>query len=134
MLPADKYTYRPTPAQMTFGELIAHIVQTNVVLCSGISATAPAIAPPELKKISGADSKESLVAAMKVSFDYCGEGFAKLQDSALGEEAVMFGQRSGTTRAQALVTMLVDWADHYSSAASYLRLNGLLPPTAQPKK
>jgi hypothetical protein len=25
-------------------------------------------------------------------------------------------------------------ADHYSTAASYLRLNGILPPTAQPRK
>jgi hypothetical protein len=25
-------------------------------------------------------------------------------------------------------------ADHYSSAAVYLRANGMLPPTAQPKK
>jgi hypothetical protein len=23
-----------------------------------------------------------------------------------------------------------DWADHYSAVAMYLRLNGLLPPTA----
>ena len=24
-----------------------------------------------------------------------------------------------------------DWADHYSQSANYLRLNGLLPPTAK---
>jgi hypothetical protein len=71
---------------------------------------------------------------MKKSFDYCGEGFAKLQDAGLADEAVMFGQRTGMSRAAALITMLVDWADHYSTAASYLRLNGLLPPTAPPKK
>ena len=29
LLPADKHTYRPTPAQMTFGDLIAHIVQAR---------------------------------------------------------------------------------------------------------
>jgi hypothetical protein len=33
-----------------------------------------------------------------------------------------------------MVTLAVDWADHYSTAASYLRLNGILPPSAQPKK
>ena len=38
------------------------------------------------------------------------------------------------SRATALITIVVDWADHYSTAASYLRLNGLLPPTAAPKK
>jgi hypothetical protein len=134
LLPADKYTYRPTPRQMTFGDLIAHIVQTNVALCSAISGTAPPMSAADLKKISATDGKESLVAAMKKSFDDCRDGFAKLQDSVLGEEALMFGQRSGMSRGNALITMLVDWADHYSTAASYLRQNGLLPPTAQPRK
>ena len=134
LLPEDKYTFRPTPAQMTFGDLIAHIVQTNLALCSAASATPSPMSPPELKKISGADGKDSLVAAMKKSFDYCTEGFAKLQDSVLAEEAVFFGQKTGMSRANAVLTIVVDWADHYSTAASYLRLNGLLPPTAQPKK
>jgi uncharacterized damage-inducible protein DinB len=134
LLPEDKYTYRPTPAQMTFGDLIAHIVQTNLALCSAASGTPAPMSPPELKKITGADGKDSLVASMKKSFDYCTEGFAKLQDSVLAEEAVFFGQKTGMSRANALITIIVDWADHYSTAASYLRLNGLLPPTAQPKK
>jgi hypothetical protein len=134
LLPADKYGYQPTPAQMTFGDLIAHIVQTNIALCSAASGTPAPMSPPEVKKIAGADGKESLVAAMKKSFDYCSEGFAKLQDAGLAEEASVFGQKTGMSRGAALVTMLVDWADHYSTAASYLRLNGLLPPTAAPKK
>jgi len=134
LLPADKYGYQPTPAQMTFGALIAHIAQTNVALCSAASATPAPMGPAEMKKIAGTDGKDSLVAAMKKSFDYCTEAFAKLQDSGLAEEASVFGQRSGMSRAAALITMVVDWADHYSTAASYLRLNGVLPPRAPPKK
>ena len=134
LLPADKYSYRPTPAQMTFGDLIAHIVQTNIFLCAATSATPAPMSPPEVKKIAGTDGKDALVAAMKKSFDYCAEGFAKLQDSALGEEASLFGQKTGTSRGAALVTILVDWADYYSTAASYLRLNGVLPPSAAPQK
>jgi hypothetical protein len=53
-------------------------------------------------------------------------------DASVGSS--LFGQKTGASRAAALVTMLVDWADHYSTAASYLRLNGLLPPSAVPKK
>jgi hypothetical protein len=41
LLPADKYSYRPTPAQMTFGQLMVHIVQTNVTLCSEFPAPQP---------------------------------------------------------------------------------------------
>jgi hypothetical protein len=33
----------------------------------------------------------------------------------------------------ALIALTSDWADHYSATAMYLRLNNLLPPTAQPK-
>jgi hypothetical protein len=36
----------------------------------------------------------------------------------------------GRSRVAAMVTIATDWADHYSTAASYLRLNGILPPSA----
>jgi hypothetical protein len=134
LMPADKYSYRPTPAQMTFGDLIAHIVHTNMFLCAAMSGTPAPMSPAEIKKIAGADGKDALVAAMKQSFDYCTEGLAKLQDSALAEEASVVGQKTGMSRGAALVTILVDWADHYSTAASYLRLNDMLPPSAAPKK
>ena len=133
LLPADKYGYQPTPAQMTFAALIAHVVQTNVAICSAFSETAPPMRPEELKKISGTDSKETLVAAIRQSFDYCSASLVKLEDAALREEANVFGRKTGMSRADALVTIVADWADHYSTAASYLRLNGILPPTATPK-
>jgi len=134
LMPADKYGYQPTPAQMTFRELIAHIALTNVALCSGLTATPPPMAPDALKKLSGVAEKDPLVAAMKQSFEYCTEAVAKLTDAQLAEEAAIFGRASGMSRGAVLITLAIDWADHYSTAASYLRLNGLLPPTAQPKK
>ena len=134
LMPADKYGFQPTPAQMTFGQLVAHIVQTNVFICSGIGGTPSPMTPDELKKLSGADAKDALVAAIKKSFDYCSESLAKVQDSTLGEEVSMFGRKAGQSRAAAMITIATDWTDHYSTAASYLRLNGILPPTAQPKK
>ncbi len=140
LLPAEKYAYRPTPGQMTFAQLVAHIVQTNSALCSGISGEPlpdtryPSLTMEQIKKLADTDSKEALVGAMKQSFDYCTEVMAKFDDSHLGEEASIFGRRTGLSRADALVTIANDWADHYSTAASYLRLNDILPPSAQPKK
>ena len=134
LMPADKYAFHPTPAQMTFGQLVAHIVQTNVFICSGIGSTPSPMTPEELKKLSGTEPKDALVAAIKKSFEYCGESLAKVQDSTLGEEVSMFGRNTGQSRAAAMITIATDWTDHYSTAASYLRLNGILPPTAQPKK
>ena len=39
-------------------------------------------------------------------------------------------KRAGTN----LIAAAEDWADHYSQLAIYLRLNGLLPPTAKKKE
>jgi len=133
LMPAEKYGFQPTPAQMTFGALVAHVVQTNVFLCSGIGSTPPPMTPEELKKLSGTEAKDALVAAVRKSFDYCADSIAKLQDSSLGEEISMFGRKTGQSRGAALVTIATDWTDHYSTAASYLRLNGILPPSAQKK-
>ncbi len=87
-------------------------------------------APVPLKE---SDSKEKLVTALKASFEFCTTALSKVDDSKLGDEIELFGGRKGP-RAFALIALTNDWADHYSSAAMYLRLNGLLPPTAQPKK
>jgi hypothetical protein len=134
LMPAEKYGYHPTDAQMTFGQLVAHIIQTNVVICSMIGSTPAPLSPDELKKLAGTEPKDALVAAIRRSFDYCTEAVSKVSDAQLGEETSMFGRRTGQSRAAAMITITNDWADHYSTAASYLRMNGILPPTAQPKK
>ena len=72
--------------------------------------------------------------AIRKSFAYCAEGLAKVTDAELAEQASMFGRPIPQSRAAAMVTIAMDWADHYSTAASYLRLNGILPPTAAPQK
>jgi hypothetical protein len=124
-MPADKYGFKPTPAQMTFGGIVAHLAEGNDVLCGAIgSMKAPARA-----KVSEKDSKEKLIAALTESFKFCDAAFAKLDDSRLSDPADLWGDK--TTRAGAMIEATGDWADHYSQAAIYLRLNGKLPPTAK---
>src|SRR5919199_5623245 len=38
-MPADKYSFKPTPAQRSFGEIVAHSAQANDYLCSTIGGT-----------------------------------------------------------------------------------------------
>jgi len=125
-MPADKYDYHPTPAQMTFGHLIAHLAQSNNLLCSKISGAAPPADP----KISESDPKDRLEPALKASFDYCTQVLANVDDSNLGTQITLYGTRT-TSQAGAMFTLANDFFDHYSTEAMYLRLNGLLPPTAQ---
>lgn len=134
LMPAAKYSFKPTDAQMTFGELMAHVAQTNIALCSAVSMNPSPMSPAQLQTINGKDSKDALVRNVKLSFQYCRDAFAASSDVQLGAATEMFGRSTGQSRAAVLITLSMDWADHYSTAANYLRLNGILPPTAQPKK
>jgi uncharacterized damage-inducible protein DinB len=124
-MPADKYTFHPTPEQMTFGKLVAHIVQEDTLLCAKISDT-PA---PTAEKVSDTDPKDKLVGALKASTDFCAQALAKVDDSKLGESLTLFGGRTAT-RAAAMVNLVSDLSDHYSLAATDLRLNGQTPPSS----
>ena len=127
LMPADKYSFKPTPEQMTFGHLILHTAIANGKVCSAITgATEPKI------DVKDTDPKEKLIQAFKDSFDFCSAQLANVDDSKLGEEVSLFGNKA--SRARALIELPIDWADHYSAQAMYLRLNGILPPTAQAKK
>ena len=128
LMPAEKYGFKPSPEMNSFGHVVMHIAQSNNGLCSKISGGAA----PELK-IADSDPKEKLVAALKASFDYCAAELEKVDDSKLGDQMMLFGNRPAS-RATALIVLSDDWYDHYGAQAIYLRLNGILPPTAQPPK
>jgi DinB superfamily len=127
-MPAEKYGYKPSPEMNSFGHLVMHIAQTNNTFCAKISGQTSPDA-----KISESDPKEKLVASLKDSFAFCSSAMANVDDSKLGEQFVLFGNRA-ISRGGALVALAGSWTDHYSTEAMYLRLNGILPPTAQPKK
>jgi hypothetical protein len=125
-MPADKYGYKPTPAQMSFADIVIHLSKGNDYLCGTIAGT-PA---PQRDSVAATDTKEKLVARLKETFEFCGTALAKLDDSKLGAQVSLFGPNKYSI-AQAIMITVGDWADHYSQWAIYLRLNGLLPPTAK---
>jgi uncharacterized damage-inducible protein DinB len=124
-MPADKYSYHPTPDQMSFAHLVIHVVEANYGSCARVAGE-----QPREVKLSETDSKETLTKVTRESFAYCEQVLAKVDDSILGQAATFPGGRTGT-RAAALIYLVTGWADHYAGEAMYLRLNGLLPPSAQ---
>ena len=128
-MPADKYSYHPTPEQMSFGKVVSHITQSGNAVCAMLAGT-PA---PQGPKVSETDSKDALVAALKASTDFCAKTLANLDDSKLGD-TITFFRGAQAPRARALLELTGDFADHYSQMAGYLRLNGMLPPSAKPRK
>ena len=127
-MPADKYGFQPTPQQMSFGHLVVHIAEANNLFCSTIAG----VPQPKSAELKETDGKDKLVAGLKASFDFCTTALAKVDDSKLSDTVELFGGRKAP-RVFAMFALTNSWADHYSAEAQYLRLVGLLPPTAQKK-
>jgi hypothetical protein len=123
-MPAGKYGFKPTPAQMSFGNVIGHMGAGNDALCSSIGG----VAPPKRSAVAAGAPKEKLVARLRETFQFCESALARVNDSKLAEKVSYFGDDA--SRAQVMVAAAEEWAGHYSQIAVYLRLNGLLPPTA----
>ena len=125
-MPADKFGYKPTADQMTFGHLVTHIVESNNLFCSKVAA----VPEPKVEAAKDSDAKDKLAASLKASFDFCSDALSKMDDSKLSEVTEAFGNQQ-VSRARLALGLAGSWADHYGMAAIYLRLNGITPPSAK---
>lgn len=125
-MPADKYGFKATEKQMTFGHMVHHTARANFGLCALVAGEKSAF-PQDVKDT---DPKDKLVSTLEQSVAYCDGVLSKLNDNGLGE-TLKTPWGAEMSRAELLLEINADLADHYSLAATYLRLNGLLPPTAK---
>jgi hypothetical protein len=124
-MPADKFGFKPSPVDMTFGQLVLHAAVTNYQYCSKIGG----VPEPEPPKVGDPEPKDKLVERLKSSFDFCTAAFAKLDDSSKSEMLTIGDTK--TTRAMAILTLTGAWNDHFALETSYLQANGRIPPTAK---
>jgi len=125
-MPADKYGYHPTPDQWTYGKIVSHVIQANFGVCGMLSGDGPGKGPT----VTETTPKDQLLTVLKQSFETCRKALDGLQDSSLGGTITYFHDAK-KPRARALVELTDDLEDHYSQMASYLRMNGMLPPSAK---
>lgn len=137
-IPAGKFSYKPTPAQLTIGYIAQHLATDNYFYCGNFGPMKPTLSAADTTTADSVKAmwpKDSLVAKLKASFAFCEAAFAQLDDAKLSDQIQM--TFNGNTRTQTRVSMVlghvVDMADHYSQIANYMRLNNLIPPTALPR-
>lgn len=137
-IPAGKFSYKPTPAQLSIGYIAQHLASDNYFYCGNFGPMKPTISAIDSTTADSVKAmwpKDSLVAKLKASFAFCESAFAQLDDAKLSDQIQL--TFNGNTRTQTRVSMVlghvVDMADHYSQMANYMRLNNMLPPTALPR-
>ena len=77
-------------------------------------------------------TKAEIVKALTESYDYGTKALAGLNDRTALEMVPMMGNRQGPRWSAALMN-IVDNMDHYGNLVVYLRLNGIVPPSSQPR-
>ena len=137
-IPANLYGYKPTPAQQSIGYIAQHLANDNYFFCNNfgeMKASRPADETSTPDSVKAGWPKDSLVRQLKASFDFCQRAFAQLNDASLAQQTALTfrGQTRNVTRAGMVLGHAMDMSDHYSQIANYMRLNGMLPPTALPR-
>lgn len=116
-MPAEKYSFRLTPGQMTFAEWLNHSTQRNYSDCAILkSETTPAAGP----KAAGLKDKAEVSQALKDSFTYCAGALQLLDD----QKAIASPQI-----ANAFLHIVVHNNEIYGNIVGYLRSSGIVPPS-----
>jgi len=137
-IPEAKFSYKPTPAQLSIGYIAQHLAEDNYLFCNtfgDMKADVPADAASTADSVKATWPKAKLVQQLKASFEFCDQAMGQLSDANLGEQTSMTygGRTRNVGRAAMVLGHALDLADHYSQLANYMRLNGILPPTALPR-
>ena len=77
-----------------------------------------------------AGRRAELVAALKEAFAYCDATYASLTDASSAAMVPFFGQER--TKLSMLAFNTSHSFEHYGNLVTYLRMNGLVPPSSDP--
>ncbi len=124
-MPPDKFGFKSTPAQRSYGEHVLHIAQVNMLLLPALGARTPA---PQIDL--KAATKADMIKAMADSFDY-GTAAIKEFDNKTIQDTVEAAFMGPSTRARIIYFLVGHTWDTYGQMAVYLRLNGRVPPASQ---
>jgi uncharacterized damage-inducible protein DinB len=123
-MPEELYAYRPTDEVRTFGQIVGHVANAQYAFCNGAMGT-PGQGPEDFEERT---SKAGLLEALAMGFARCDEAYA-MDDAKAMEEVPFFGQ-TGTRLWVLTFNVAHDW-EHYGNLVTYMRANGLVPPSSQ---
>lgn len=121
-MPEEYYTFRPTQEVRSFGELMAHIAESNFEM----AAIAKGETAPVLEVLS---TKAEIIKALEDSFDYSAKA---REDMTKDRKEILVKFMGGTQPAGNVLDFSVFHSlQHYGNVIVYMRLKGLIPPSSQ---
>lgn len=125
-MPADKFGYKSTDAQRTYGQQILHVAGANVMLFKAMGATG--VAPTINQE---ATDKAEILKALADSYDFGIAGLNAQTDAGMMEAVQGPAFLGSSSRVRLANFAMVHAMDIYGQMAVYLRLNGIVPPASR---
>jgi uncharacterized damage-inducible protein DinB len=130
-MPAENYNFRPSPEEMSFGQLMAHIAGVNLNACANASGLTKPALPPKIAEWSKDTQKveidkDTAIPFLKDSFEFCNQAVAAMTPSRM--DTVVGPPARNLTGFEWLWGYFTHTAHHRGQAEVYLRVKGIKPP------
>ncbi len=127
-MPEDKYAFKPVDSVRSYGQVLAHVADGQYEFCG-----AAASKQDEKNVEQTAKTKADIVAALKSAFAYCDAIYAGMTDAKAAEMIAAFGGAK-ITRLSMLDFNVSHTMEHYGNLVTYLRIEGLVPPSSESRQ
>lgn len=130
-MPAEGYTFRPVPEEMSFGELMAPIAALDRNSCANASGLTPPALPAKIDEwvkdtVKVEVDRETAIQFTKDSFGFCYKAITEMPMSRM--DSVVGPPKRSLTGSEWLWSYFTHTAHHRGQAEVYLRLKGIKPP------
>src|ERR1700722_7481361 len=125
-MPAENYSYKPTPDIRTFARVVNHVTEAQLHIC-GAANNADANTLPKVPAETA--DKATIVEALKASFAECDKAYAGLTDANMSEMLQVGPAKR--SRLGLLYGNIAHDNEQYATLSLYLRLKGLVPPSSE---
>lgn len=128
VMPEAKYGFKPVEGVRSYGAILAHVAGASYEFCAAAKGEKPPHVEAEFEK--SATTKAAIVTALDGAIAYCDEVYKGLDDAKAAQ--VVGGAFGGAAaaRASSLIGNTVHFQEHYGNLVTYLRINGLVPPSS----
>jgi hypothetical protein len=132
VMPEAKYSFKPVDTVRSYGAILAHLAGAAYEFCAAAKGEKAPFTESGVEK--SATTKAAIVKALDGAIAYCDEVYKTLDDAKAAQiGAGAFGGPQ-VPRAQNLIGNTGHFQEHYGNLVTYLRINGLVPPSSQPRQ
>ena len=122
-MPEEKYSFKPVPDEMSFGEQLLHIASNLNWLTSSYITSSKC---PITKEATKVKKKEEIIEVLNKTYEYAINALKSFDRSNLADTVSFF---AGPKTKLQIINLISDHQTHHrAQIIVYLRLNGIKPP------